>query len=390
MDGRPARLVIVITGLRTGGAEMMLFKLLQRLDASWRPHVISLTDVGEIGQRIAALGIPVEGLGLRPGRVGPLAVARLATRLRELRPEVVHTWMYHADLVGGLAARLAGGCAVGWCIRNSTLDPARTRRSTRLVARACALVSGRVPDRIVSCSTVARRVHVELGYDDGRMVVLPNGFDLEAFRPDPGARADVRRELGLGAETPLVGMVGRFDPQKNHAGFFEAAGRVRAQRPGTHFVLAGLGLEPGCADVEALATAAGVADATHLLGRRDDIPRLMAALDVFVSSSGYGEAFPNVLGEAMACGVPCAVTDVGDSAFIVGETGRVVAPGDMAGLAAAVGALLDLEPPARARLSAAARDRVAAQFEIGAVARSYEAFYTDLASLAGRRKVTQA
>lgn len=387
MDGRPARLVIVITGLRTGGAEMMLFKLLERLDPAWRPHVISLTDVGEIGQRIAALGIPVEGLGLRPGRVGPLAVARLATHLRELRPDVVHTWMYHADLVGGLAAKLAGGCTVGWCIRNSTLDPVRTRLSTRLVARACALVSRRVPDRIVSCSEVARQVHVDLGYDAGRMVVLPNGFDVAAFRPEPACRADVRRELGVAAEAPLVGVVGRLDPQKNHAGFFTAAGLVHKRRPDAHFVLAGQGLEPGNGAVVAMAEAAGVAGVTHLLGRREDVPRLMAALDVLVSSSGYGEAFPNVLGEAMACGVPCAVTDVGDSGLIVDDTGRVVAPGDMVALAAAIGDLLDLPPPERTRLAAAARDRVAGHFEIGAVVKSYEAFYADLAALARQRKV---
>jgi glycosyltransferase involved in cell wall biosynthesis len=385
MDGRPARLVIVITGLRTGGAEMMLLKVLERLDPAWRPHVISLTDVGEIGQRIAALGIPVEGLGLRPGRVGPLAVARLASRLRELQPDVVHTWMYHADLVGGLAARLAGGCAVGWCIRNNALDPARTRRSTRLVARACALLSGRVPDRIVSCSEVARQVHVDLGYCAERMVVVPNGFDLAAFRPDAGARADVRRELGVAADTPLVGIVGRVDPQKNYDGFFAAAGLLHAQRPAVRFVLAGQGLERGNAAMVALAAKAGVGDVTHLLGRRDDIPRLMAAFDVYVSSS-HSEAFPNVLGEAMACGVPCAVTDAGDSGLIVGDTGRVVAPGDMNALAAAIGELLDLPPLQRAELAESARARVAAHFEIGAVVKAYEAFYAGLAALALQRK----
>ena len=388
MDRRPARLVIVITGLGTGGAEMMLLKVLERLDPAWGPHVISLTDVGEIGRRLEALGIPVEGLGLRPGRAGPLAIGRLAALLRELRPDVVHTWMYHADLLGGVAARLAGGCAVGWCIRNSTLDPSQTRRSTRLVARACALLSRRVPDRILTCSEVARRVHVDLGYAADRMVVVPNGFDLASFRPDDAARADVRRELGLAPGTPLVGVVGRLDPQKNHAGFFAAAGLLRRRRPDAHLLLAGKGLEPGSAPVAAMMAAAGVGEMTHLLGRREDMPRLMAALDVLVSASGYGEAFPNVLGEAMACGVPCAVTDVGDSAFIVGDTGRVVAPCDMAALAAAIGDLLDLPASARGELAARARARVAADFEIGAVVKRYEAFYEELAALAARRKAT--
>jgi glycosyltransferase involved in cell wall biosynthesis len=385
MDGRPARLVIVITGLRTGGAEMMLLKVLERLDPAWRPHVISLTDVGEIGHRIAALGIPVEGLGLRPGRVGPLAVARLATRLRELRPDVVHTWMYHADLVGGLAAKLAGGCAVGWAIHNTSLDPARTKRSTRLVVRACALLSRRVPDRILSVSEAARDAHVALGYAAERMVVVPNGFDVARFKPDPEARVDVRRELGLAPDAPLVGLVARWDPLKNIEGFVEAAGIVHGRRPDVHFIMVGSGIDSANERLVAMVQQAGVTGVVHTLGRRDDVPRLMTAMDVLVSPS-WGEAFPSVLGESMACGVPCAVTDAGDSALIVGDTGRVVACGDMEGLAKAACGLLGLSPGERATLGARARDRIAANFELGEIVNRYAAFYAELATLAVQRK----
>ncbi len=299
---------------------MMLLRMLERLGSRFSPHVISLTTPGEIGPRIQALGISVESLDMRPGLPSPFVFFRLVRRLNVLKPDVVHTWMYHADLLGGLAARLAGLGAIGWCIRNSNLDRDKTKFSTRVVVGACARVTRWVPDRILSCSEVARQVHVDFGYAANKMVVVPNGFDLARFQPDLLARAEVRCELGVGADTPLVGMIGRFDAQKNHAGFFDAAGLLHCRLPRVHFVLAGKGVDESNGNLLQAVKATGVRNVTHLLGLRSDIPRLMAALDLLVSSS-YGEAFPNVLGEAMACGVPCVVTDVGDSAYIVGDTG---------------------------------------------------------------------
>lgn len=372
------RIVFIITGLSTGGAEMMLLKVLARLDRQrFSPRVISLTTLGELAPRIAALGIPVDALGMKPGLPSPPGFFRLVRTLKRLNADVVHTWMYHADLLGGLAARLAGVTAIGWCIRNSNLDRDKTKFSTRAVVGLCASISKWVPSRILSCSEQARQVHVACGYAAEKMVVVPNGFDLARFKPDEGARKRVRTELGLDVDTPLIGLIGRFDPQKNHAGFFEAVGILHRRMPHVHFVLAGQGVDRGNVALVQAMTEAGVLDHTHLLGLRNDVPDLMAALDVLASSS-YGEAFPNVLGEALACGVPCAVTDVGDSAYIVGDTGRVVAPGDMAELAAALEALLALPPPEKAALGARARARVAEYFEIGKVVQQYEEFYESL------------
>ncbi len=151
------------------------------------------------------------------------------------------------------------------------------------------------------------------------------------------------------------------------------------------FVLAGKGIDEVNGDLKRAMEAAGVRHVTHLLGLRSDMPRLIAALDVLVSSSSYGEAFPNALGEAMACGVPCAVTDVGDSAYIVGDTGRIVTSGDMAGLALAIESLLLLTSDERLALGKRARTRVAEHFEIGQVVKRYEAFYDELAAT-GRGK----
>lgn len=372
------RIVFIITGLSTGGAEMMLLKVLERLDRQrFAPHVISLTTLGELAPRIAALGIPVDAVGMKPGLPGPSGFLRLVRMLKRLNPDVVHTWMYHADLLGGLAARLVGISAIGWCIRNSNLDKDKTRFSTRAVVSLCASISKWVPSRILSCSEKARQVHVACGYAAEKMVVVPNGFDLARFKPDHDAKCRIRADLGIADETPLVGLIGRFDPQKNHAGFFEAAGVLHRHMPHVHFALAGQGVDTGNAALMQAITQAGVLANTHLLGLRNDMPGLMAALDILASSS-YGEAFPNVLGEAMACGVPCAVTNVGDSAYIVGDTGRTVVPGDMAGLAAALETLLALPPSEKSALGERARARVAEYFEIGKVVRQYEDFYEGL------------
>lgn len=375
------RLTLIITNLATGGAETMLLKLLQQINRDrFIPALISLVGLGEIGPRIQALGIPVHTLGMSRGRIpNPITVLRLARLLRQLQPDVVHTWMYHADLLGGLAARLAGCERVIWCIRHSNLSKTENKRSTLWVVKACALLSHRVPAQIISCSQRAKEVHAAVGYAADKLHVIPNGFDLDRFVPDAVARASVRGELGLAPDTPLVGLIARFDSQKNHFGFIEAAAQVHAQLPDVHFVLAGTDVDGGNAALNTAIVGQGLQAHMHLLGRRDDVPRLMAALDVLASSS-HGEAFPNVLGEAMACGVPCVVTDAGDSAEIVGRTGRVVAVADMAALAQQLLEVLRLPATQREALGKQARARVQAQYEIGHVTGLYQALYERVAA----------
>jgi glycosyltransferase involved in cell wall biosynthesis len=372
------RAVFIATGLSTGGAEMMLLKLLERLDrARFEPKVISLAGKGEVGARIEALGIPVECLGMRPNVPSPFRFLRLVRRLRELRPGLVHTWMYHADLLGGLAARLAGVRAIGWRVNHSNLDPALNKRTTLWIVTICARMSSWLPRRTLSCSEKARRVHVAAGYAPSKMVVVPNGFDLTRFQPDPTARESVRAELGVAGTVPLVGLVARHHPQKNVEGFLEAVAVVARERSDVHFLLAGSGVDARNEVLQGAIRSTSAVDRIHLLGGRDDVPRLMAALDVLALSS-HGEAFPNVVGEAMACGVPCVVTDAGDAAEIVGDTGRIVPVGDMRGLARELLAVLDLPRPERQALGLRARERVRDKYDIERVVSQYEAFYESL------------
>ncbi len=372
------KLTFIITGLNTGGAEMMLLKLLERLSPEFNPQVISLTDIGAIGERIQALGIPVIALGMSPTVPNPLAFLKLVKLLKQSQPDIVHTWMYHADLLGGIAARMAGESRIIWNIRQSDLSKEKSKATTLLVAGLCARLSSIIPHRIQSCSVVAKDIHISSGYAPDKFIVTPNGFDLERFQPNPNFRESVRQELGLAANTPLVGVIARFDPQKNHAGFFVAAGYLHQKRPDAHFLLAGSGIDRENSLLMQAIDKAQVSHVTHLLGLRQDIPQIMASLDVLVSPSSYGEGFPNVLGEAMGCGVPCVVTDVGDSADIVGDTGKVVGRDDMIGLAEAVEYLLSLPSPQRLTLGEQAHHRIQENFEINHVVSLYESLYKTL------------
>lgn len=372
---------LIITGLSTGGAEAMLLKLLQGLDRNrFAPEVVSLTSLGEIGPRIQALGIPVHALGLRTGQPDALKFWQLVKLLKRRRPDVVHTWMYHADLLGGLAARLAGVQAVSWGIRQSNLSPEHNKRSTLLVVQACALVSGWLPRKILSCSQRAKEVHVGAGYPEEKMVLIPNGFDLTHFAPSPESRRSVRLELAIPDNSALVGLVARDDPQKNHLGFMEAAAIVHRSAPHCHFLLAGFGIDETNQVLGAAIQSAGLQGHMHLLGRRDDVPRLMASLDLLVSPS-HGEAFPNVLGEAMSCAVSCVVTDAGDSAEIVGDTGRVVPVGDMPALAVEIVSLLEMSLEDRQALGLQALQRVQQRYSLVDITRLYENFYELLAEI---------
>ncbi len=372
----------VITGLGTGGSEMMLYRLLSALDRErFSPAVISLREEGPLAEKIRALGIPVKALGMRPGFANPLAQARLAGWLRAAQPALVQTWMYHADLLGGLAARWVG-LPVIWGLHNNVLDRRSTKRSTFWTVKACAWLSPWLPAKIISCSAAAAESHARLGYRREKMVVIPNGFDLQAFRPDAAARASVRAELGLPDDAPLIGLVARYDPIKDHHNFVEAAAYLRQRFPEVHFLLCGEGVTWQNAELGGWIRQKGLSSSFHLLGRREDAPRLTAALDIATNSS-IGESFSNAIGEAMACGVPCVVTDVGDSAYIVGETGKVVPVGDSQALARAWQELLENTPQARQQLGQAARQRIEQHFSLPVVAGEYEAVYRSVLAARG-------
>lgn len=357
----------LITGLTVGGAETMLAKLVAASDrVRFRHVVVSMTPGGAVRDRIAATGIPVQDLGMRPGSASLAALRRLRAIVRAERPDAVQAWMYHANVMATVGT--AGlGVPVLWNIRAAGLERHRVAAWSRLLA-------GR-PAVVVVNSHRGLAHHEGLGYRPRRWEVLPNGFDVEAFRPDPTARAAVRAELGLDDGVPLAAIVARFDPQKDHRTLCAACGLARRRVPGLRLLVAGPGCTAENAELGRWIADAGLSDAVHLLGPRSDAAALFNACDVAVSSSAYGEGFSNSIGEAMACGVPNVVTDVGDSARIVSDTGVVVPPRDPEALGAAIADVLERPAAARRALGDAARARAVREYALPAIVARYEALY---------------
>lgn len=370
------KIVHVITGLHVGGAESMLLKLLVSMDRSrFEPTVISLLPGGENRARIVAAGIPVFDLGMKKGLPSPDAILALRRLAHELRPDVVQGWMYHGNLAGSLLGKFTPDRPrVFWNIRHSVADLGQEKVSTRLTIKLGARWSGG-PQKTIYNSTVSLKQHALLGYRIDKGLMIPNGFDLMRFRPSETARTALLAELGLPEDVLLVGVAARRHPMKGHEEFLKAAGMLAKLGRPVHFLLAGRGVASTDGQLKDLAGAEGLEGRAHLLGQREDMPAFLAGLDLLCVPSLFGEGFPNVLGEAMACGVPCLATDVGESREIVGALGRIVPPGDVAALADGMHTLLDVGEPEMRERSRACRARIRDEYSLEKIAGLYEELY---------------
>lgn len=371
--------------MNVGGAELMLRRLIltQHAQQFGVAHkIISLTSVGEVGAQLQAEGVSVTSLGMRSVLQVPLAFFRLVGLLRRLRPDVVQTWMYHADLLGGLAARLAGCRHVIWGIRTTDIGKGGSR-ATALVRWLCSRLSCWVPRRIVCAASAARRLHAAIGYCADRMVVIPNGFDLTSLQASSAEVASLRDACGLGANVLVVGTLGRFNAVKDQQNFVCAAGVLAQHYPAVRFLLVGRGCDAANGVLSAWIAATGFPQRFVLLGERQDAPVCLAAMDVFALPSRT-EGFPNVLAEAMAMGLPCVSTDVGDAAVVLGDCSEVVPPEDAQALARALARLLDMPAQQRAALGAAGRNRIEQEFSMARCAERFAAVYEDVLAQPGK------
>lgn len=357
----------------------MLLKLIEaRRNPRLRPVVLSLMTPGVVADRIRAHDVVVRSLGMPEGTLSAAAPFRLLRETRRLRPDLIQGWMHHGNLAATVAAQaVPGRIPVVWNVRHSLVSLSREKPLTRAVLRLGALLS-RTTAAIVYNARVSAEQYERFGFHPGRTTVIPNGFDCDRFRPAPDARRLLCRSFGAGEETYLVGMVARHHPMKDVVNLIEAARRVRAAGFDLHLLLIGRGYEAPPAEVMAAAREALPADRLTLSGERLDVASWLPGLDLLVLPSAWGEGFPNILGEAMACGVPCVTTDVGDSAWIVGPHGTVVPPQDAEALAEGIIGLLDLAPEARRQLGEAARARVTELFSLSRVTERYEALYEGL------------
>jgi len=368
-----------------GGAEMMLHRLLSRLPRSeFSCDVVALKGPGPVGEMIAALGIDTTALDLSRARPGLGGVPSLVRHLRRARPDLVHTWMYHANLMGGTAAAMSGRIPVVWGIHHGDPKSWSIGRVNRFIAGLGGAFSSFLPRSIVCVSDTCRERHVEAGYAASKVIVIPNGIDTAVYRPDPTARIEVRRELEIPDDAVLVGVVGRFDPAKDHRGFFQAISRLHSHLPLLHLLLCGRDVTWQNGALAGWVKSAGMTQRCTLLGERDDVPRLLTALDVGCLPS-RSESFGLIVGEAMSCGVPCVATDVGAARELIGDTGRIVPREEAAALADALGEIVALDRRARAELGRRARHRIESGFGLAAMVDAYATLYRGIAT--SRREV---
>lgn len=374
---QPVRVCHVITDLDTGGAERTVVNLILGLDRrEFDSDVVTLIKPGDMAQRLADANIPITSLGMQRGRPSIFGLAALVRHLRATRPAILQTWLYHADLVGTAASYFSRSNKLVWNLRCTDMTRSTTENSIRWPVRLLALLSGR-PDSVVVNSRQGARDHTALGYRPKKWVEIPNGVDLSQFRARRAERAGLRKRLGLDPSALVIGLIARFHPMKDVGTFLKAAAIFAKSQENARFVLCGYGFGPDNDELANIIDGLRLRDRTVLLGLRSNTEDIYPALDVLALSSIYGEGFPNVLCEAMACGVPCVATDIGDSAEIIGDCGVIVSPRDPAALALGWRTVVEQGPE---KLGERARDRVTARFGLEQMCAQYRSLYRSLAA----------
>lgn len=364
------RIVVhLITGLAKGGAETMLYQLLKyRTDSKLQYRVVSLGASHYYEKPMRELGYDVIELDVRnrPFR----SFFRLCRELDGA--DTLCCWMYHANLIGYLAGRMAGVKTIIWCIRHSDLDPAHNKPMTLRINRLCARWSRRV-DLVIYNGKRAREAHEAIGYWPKNGYVADNGCDCVEYKPDAGAADSLRAELNIPSVKKIVLSVTKATPIKDVPTFLKALGILRKQKKDFAAVLCGSGVNPDNGDITALCAENGlvVGNDIFLLDLRHDVPRLLAACDLYVLHSA-GEAFPNTLIQAMACGCVCVATDVGDVRRILSNDDCIVPSGEADVLAAKMAEMLALPADKADALRRANRERTQVEFDIHEIVKTYE------------------
>ncbi len=366
----------VITDLDMGGAEVMLAKLIGATDLGrFNPSVLSLKRKGAVAGRIERLGVPILELNLNHPLSSPQAILKFRKVLSRQRPELIQGWMYHGNLAAGILHFLnVNGPPVIWNIRHSLNRLHQEKNSMRLLIRAGAIFS-KNPAAIIYNAQISLTQHAAIGYFSEKAHVIPNGFDLERFRPDPDARQKVRSQLGVPENGILIGLIARYNPMKDHVNFLQAASLMAKKNATVRFLLVGRDVDNPSSGLAGIIDALGLKGRVMCLGEHSDVAPFYAALDIASLSSAYGEGFPNVIGEAMACCVPCVATDVGDCRRLVGNTGIIVPAKDPRALKKGWEQIMDMGSVARGDLGSAARKRIREKFTISKIAGQYEELY---------------
>lgn len=363
----------IITGLGDGGAESVLARLCLN-SKSVDHYVISLLSEDKYSLILKSENINVYSLGMHINLGLFFRFIKLVFLIKKINPDVVQTWMYHADFFGSIAAKLAGHKKIFWGIRMSSLEKDKTSKLTRSIAKICAYLSGWLPEKIICCANKALTVHADLGYKKDKLKVIPNGYDLSIFKPDKFARQKYRDKLKINEGTFLIGMVGRFDSLKDHFNLLSAIKIISDSRREFKCLLVGKALTQDNEVIVEEIIRLKLQDIVVLCGQTSDVPSVMNALDLHVLSS-CSEGFPNVVAEAMACGTPCVSTDVGDALAIIGDSESCCSPRDAKALAGVIIKMMDeksVYPEVWRQRQISGIKRIAENYSIEAMVAAYE------------------
>jgi len=373
MTARP-KVLHMISNLMAGGAETMLSKVVRATAGEIEHSVVSMIDGGAIAAELKNAGIPVHFLGAGRNFSAALRIGKIRQIVRAVMPDLVQGWMYHGNIAASVAASARRPpVPVLWNIRQSIGSLRDESFLTLLTILLGTPLSGS-PRVIIYNSRRAIEDHERLGYSRKRRVIIANGFDTEAYQPDPAARAALLSQLGLPTDAAIVGRIANFRTYKDYPTLFAAFAAIARANPRAYLIVIGRELDPDNPALRRLIASQPAQDRVRILGERADVARLLPGFDIMLSSSS-AEAFPNVLGEAMACAVPTITTDAGDCGEILGDPTRVVPVGDSAALAQKAIEFLALTPERRATIGATDRARVIANFSLEKIAAEYVALW---------------
>jgi glycosyltransferase involved in cell wall biosynthesis len=370
------KIVHIITGLGDGGAEHALFKIC-KYDILNKHFVISLKGPGKYFSLLKKEGTIVYCLNLRFFSI--LKFIFLIKLLRSLKPSIVQTWLVHADFLGSIAARLAGIKNIVWNVRYSNIEIGKAKLTTILIIKILSMLSYLIPKFIITVSKKAKKIYEIVGYNKKIFKYIPNGYDLKILKINKLQKVNFKKKIKIKKEIPLIGNVARYDPQKDHLNLLNALSLIRSKKIIFFCVLVGSNIDQNNIELISEIKKLKLSNYVKLLGQKDNISEVMNGLDIHVLSSSYGEGFPNVVAESMACGTPCIVTDVGDSAYIVDKTGWVVPPKNSIKLSKAIEkAVYEKSTIKWNKRCIKARLRVKKNFSIGKMVKLYNKVWDEV------------